>query len=238
MKKIFIALTLIAAMTFTAQAQLLNFGFRAGTGMAVHVDDIAANSPILAANIGGFASFGFTNSESLLAENFWLQTGINIIRRGSNFEEVLDQIFSIREGYYSAWYVQVPVLATFRYELPIRQPGHRALLSLGPAVSYGLFGSYYDRKVSRGLPQEDWNYEHYGNAFDELDRLDVSFQLGVGYEFQDLSVMLQMDYGFLAVRKVDDALNDGADINSSVKVVPQGNNFALLLTVGYQFPVR
>ena len=83
MKKILIALTLFVTLAVTAQAQFLNFGFRGGVGMGVHIDDLADNSPILAANIGGFVTFGFTNSQSMLGENLRLQTGLNLIRRGS-----------------------------------------------------------------------------------------------------------------------------------------------------------
>lgn len=237
MKKILVLITLVAALSTASHAQFLNYGVRAGVGFATHVDDLAINSPILAANIGGFVSFGFTQSQSLLAENFYLQTGLNLIRRGSNFREILEMAMSIREGYYDAWYAQIPILATFHYELPIREPGHFALLSVGPAVSVGLLGNFYDKKFSRGLPQEAWNYEITEPVFNVANRLDVDFLLGVGYEYQDLSVMLQLDYGFLAVAEAPDALKRimGVDENATV---PMGNNFALLLTLGYQFPIR
>lgn len=237
MKKILVLITLVAALSVTSHAQFLNYGVRAGVGLATHVDDLAINSPIMAANIGGFVSFGFTQSQSLLAENFCLQTGLNLVRRGSNFKEILEMAMSIREGYYDGWYVQIPILATFRYELPIREPGHFALLSMGPAVSYGLLGTFYDKKFTRALPQEAWNYEISEAVFNVANKLDVNFLLGVGYEYQDLSVMLQLDYGFLAVAEAPDALKRimGFDENATV---PMGNNFALLLTLGYQFPFR
>ena len=237
MKKILIALTLFISLSFTAQAQFLNFGVRGGAGMAVHLDDLADNSPILAANLGGFVTFGFTNSQSLLAENFYLQTGLNLIRRGSKFEEVLDGIMSIREGKYDAWYVQLPILALFRYELPVREPGHHALLSFGPAVSYGIFGTLQDKKITPYLPQTDWNYDISEPVFNTSNPLDVDLLIGVGYEYQDLSVMLQLDYGFMAVSTSPDALNISQN-EPTIKNVPLGNNFALLLTVGYQFPIR
>ena len=237
MKKILILLTLVVALSATSRAQFLNYGVRAGVGFATHVDDLASNSPILAANIGGFVSFGFTQSQSLLAENFYLQTGLNIVRRGSNFREVLEMAMSIREGYYDAWYAQIPLLATFHYELPIRQPGHFALLSVGPAVSVGLLGTFYDRKFARGLPHNTWNYEINEPVFNVANRLDVDLLLGVGYEHQDLSVMLQLDYGFLAVAETPDALKRATGLDDNA-TVPMGNNIALLLTVGYQFPIR
>ena len=237
MKRFLIGLALMAVMATTAQAQFLNYGVRAGVGFATHVDDLADNSPILAANVGGFVSFGFTQSESLLAENFCLQTGLNLIRRGSKFQEVLETPMSIREGKYDALYAQIPILATVRYELPIRQPGHFGLLSVGPAVNIGLIGKYQDRKFTRGLPQRDQNYIFDLPAFDVMNRLDISFLFGVGYEYEDLSVMLQLDYGFMAVTDSPDVLKRIADENSNA-IVPLGNNIALLLTIGYQIPFR
>jgi hypothetical protein len=237
MKKILVVLTLLFTLSLTAQAQFLSYGFRGGVGMGVHLDDLATNRPILAANVGGFVNFGFTNSQSLLAENFYLQTGLNLIRRGSNFEEVLESIMSIRKGTFDAWYVQLPVLAMFRYEMPIREPGHYALLSLGPAVSYGLFGTLHDVKITPRLPQSDWNYDITQPVFDVQSPLDVSFLFGVGYEYQDLTAMLQLDYGLTAVSSSPDALNISQDAER-IKTVPIGSNFAILLTIGYQFPIR
>ena len=237
MKKILIVLTLFVTMSVTAQAQFLNFGIRGGVGMAVHLDDLADNSPILGANLGGFVNYGFTNSQSMLAENFYLQTGLNLLRRGSNFQEVLEGIMSIRQGTFDAWYVQLPILAVFRYELPIREPGHHALLSVGPAVSYGIFGTLHDKKITPRLPQSDWNYDISVPVFNVLNPLDVSILLGLGYEYQDLSVMLQLDYGMTSVSSSPDALNISQE-TAQIKNVPIGSNFALLLTLGYQFPIR
>ena len=237
MKKILIVLTLFVTLSVTAQAQFLNFGFRGGAGMAVHLDDLADNSPIMAANLGGFVTYGFSNSQSLFAENFYLQTGLNLIRRGTNFQEVLEGIMSIRQGTFDAWYVQLPILALFRYELPVREPGHHALLSVGPAVSYGIFGTLHDKKITPRLPQGDWNYDVTVPVFNTLKPLDVSLLFGLGYEYQDLSVMLQLDYGMLAVSSSPDALNISQD-SQQIKSVPIGSNFALLLTLGYQFPIR
>lgn len=238
MKKILIVLAVLVTMSVTSRAQFVNFGVRVGAGIATHVDVLAQTSPIMAANIGGFATFGFGGSESLLAENVYLQTGLNLIRRGTKFVEVLEATRSIRDGYYDAWYVQLPLLAMFRYELPIRQPGHHVLLSLGPAVSYGLFGTMDDRKVTPSLPQETWNYHKIEPVFNTLKPLDVNWLLGLGYEYKDLSVMLQLDYGFLSVLDVPDALNNNSESGVANNVVTLGNNCALLLTVGYQFPVR
>jgi hypothetical protein len=70
-----------------------------------------------------------------------------------------------------------------------------------------------------------------------MNRLDISFLFGVGYEYEDLSVMLQLDYGFMAVTDSPDVLKRIADENSNA-IVPLGNNIAFLLTIGYQIPFR
>lgn len=244
MKKILFILSLLAATTFSAKAQFTDFGVRAGVGYAYYADDIATNSPILAANVGGYISYGFTNSQSMLAEMFRLQTGVNLIRRGSHFEEVLQDILSVRQGMYSAWYVQVPLLASFRYELPVREPGHVGLLSFGPAFNYGLFGTNKDLIFTHGYPQSDWNHKFSKPVFDVISPIDVSFLLGVGYETQDLSVMLNLDFGCMSVLYTEDALrndpnyNDGHNYEGGNTLVPHGNNCALLLTIGYKFPIR
>jgi len=226
------------------RSQFLNYGFRVGTGMGVYVDDISKNSPILAFNLGGFVNFGFTGGQSLVAENFMLQSGLNVVCRGSRFNDALEKglSLSIDDGYYKAWYLQLPILATVRYELLIRDPGHYILFQVGPAVSFGILGQYHERKISPYMPQITWNYEEYGDAFSNehnpLNRLDVGAIIGVGYERHDLSVMLHLDYGFLAVAKDDDILKQAADPDDKKAYVPGGNNLALILSVGYQIPFR
>lgn len=284
MKKLLIALAVLMSLTLTSQAQFINWGVRGGVGIGTHADNMSSSTPVMAANVGAFVSYGFTQSQSLAADNFCLQSGLNIIRRGTHFNEVLEKglSMSVREGYYSAFYMQVPVLATIRYELPLREPGHRVLVSLGPAVSYGLFGEYVDRKISPGMPQQTWNFEIKEDVFKVLDRLDFNFLFGAGYEWKDLSFMLQLDLGLLAVSKSEDFLKASerdafknqyiannmptseelavmtpeqiSSITGSISAaadkaakeafgdvnmyVPNGNNFAVMLTIGYQFPIR
>ena len=88
MKKIFL-LGLMCLMGFMgAQAQFSDYGVKLGVGMATIEDDLSTKSPVLGLNAGGYINFTFAQSESVLAEIFYLQTGLNIIHRGSNFEEI------------------------------------------------------------------------------------------------------------------------------------------------------
>lgn len=179
----------------SAQAQFGDYGVKAGIGLATMNDDLSTKSPVIGASIGGYLNYTFVKSASVLEETFFLQTGLNLTRKGSNFQEVLENGASLmfREGYYHAYYLQLPILACVHYELPIRSSGHVVGLFIGPAVSYGLFGRYGDRKITPGVTSPAANYDVNFNGtnedrqvFNHLNRLDVSAIVGISYEYKHL----------------------------------------------------
>lgn len=145
-----------------AQAQFADYGVRAGLGVATISDDLSTKSPILGAGVGGYINYTFVNTQTIFGEFVYLQSGLNLNRRGSNFHEVLENenTMSVRDGYYHAYYLQLPLLVGFRLELPIRQSGHIAGIIVGPAFNVGLFGRYKDRMVSPGNPSSIANYDN------------------------------------------------------------------------------
>ena len=145
-----------------AQAQFADYGVRAGLGLATISDDLSTKSPILGATVGGYINYSFRNTQTILGEFLYLQSGLNLNRRGSNFHEVLENenTLSVRDGYYHAYYLQMPLLVGFHFELPIRSSGHRAGIIVGPAFNVGLFGRYKDRMVSPGNPSSIANYDN------------------------------------------------------------------------------
>ena len=145
-----------------AQAQFADYGVRAGLGVATISDDLSTKSPILGAGVGGYINYPFVNTQTIFGEFLYLQSGLNLNRRGSNFHEVLENenTMSVRDGYYHAYYLQLPLLVGFRLELPIRQSGHIAGIIVGPAFNVGLFGRYKDRMVSPGNPSSIANYDN------------------------------------------------------------------------------
>lgn len=145
-----------------AQAQFADYGVRAGLGVATISDDLSTKSPILGAGVGGYINYTFVNTQTIFGEFVYLQSGLNLNRRGSNFHEVLENenTMSVRDGYYHAYYLQLPLLVGFRLELPIRQSGHIAGIIAGPAFNVGLFGRYKDRMVSPGNPSSIANYDN------------------------------------------------------------------------------
>lgn len=240
-----------------AQAQQFgDYGVKACLGLATYTDDLSTKSPILGATLGGYINFDFTQTESPAGELFYLQTGLNLNRRGSVFEEVFENAsnISIREGFMHAWYAQIPVLACLHMELPVREAGHVVGVFAGPALSVGLFGRYADRKVSPGVATYTDNYDIDVNGtpsdrsvFNHIKRIDVSAVFGLTYERGPLCVAFYVDHGFIATSKGDDILriieNGQAQIldqanNTNTKPVevkiPNGNNTAWMLSVGYR----
>ena len=229
------------------QAQFGDYGVKVGLGWSSLEDDLATDSPVLSASIGGYINYTFAESESVLAEIFYLQSGLNIVRKGSNFAEHRENGNNImaRTGYYHPWYAQIPILACVHFELPIRQEGHSVNAFLGPAISIGLFGGYGDRKITPGVPSPSANYDVNFNGsaadravFNHIKRIDVSAIAGLSYEYGDFTVSLYVDRGFIPTSSGDDILRiiqNRQSQSSDVEVkIPDGHNVAYMLSVSYQ----
>lgn len=237
---------LMGLMGSQARAQFGAYGVKGSVGMATIADDLSTNSPIVGAGVGGYVNYTFAESQSVLAEIFYLQSGLNINRRGHNFEAVLDRDnhLSIRQGFYHAYYAQIPILACVHMELPIRKAGHVVGVYAGPAVSIGLFGRCRDRMVTPGVSSYKVNYDvdmHGSSAdravFNHLQRLDVSAIVGLSYEYRNFVFSLYVDHGFLATSKEEDILrvieNNLSGTNNITTKIPNGNNNAVMVSVGY-----
>lgn len=233
-----------------AHAQFDDYGVKFALGTATLADDLATKSPILGANVGGYVNFTFKHSPTALSEIFYLQTGLNIIRRGNRFEENFENgnTLSFREGYHHAYYVQLPVLAGVHLELPIREPGHIVGFYLGPAVSYGLFGRYADRMITPGYTSRAANYDvNFSGTdddralFNHISKLDVSAIVGVSYEHGNYTFSLFVDHGFIATSEDVDVLRIINDAQAGVTTnvndlphIPNGNNNAVMFSVAYK----
>lgn len=229
-----------------AQAQFGAYGVKGSLGVATIADDLSTSSPIMGAGVGGYINYTFAQSQSVLAEIFYLQSGLNINRRGHNFETVHDKDnhLSVRQGYYHAYYAQIPILACVHMELPIRKAGHVVGVYAGPAFNIGLFGRCRDRMVTPGVSSYKVNYDNdlHGSAadravFNHLSRIDVSAIVGLSYEYSNFVFSLYLDHGFLATSKQEDILrvieNNLSGTNNVTTKIPNGNNNAVMVSVGY-----
>lgn len=249
MKKIVFIAALVSFFNLQSSichAQFGGYGVKAGLGLATISDDLGTKYPVLGATVGGYINYTFAKSESVLEETFFLQTGLYLTRKGSSFEDAFENGSSLyfREGYQHAYYLQLPILACVHYELPIRASGHIVGFFVGPAVSYGLFGRYNDRKITPGVASTSANYDLSLNGSDEsrqvfnhLDRLDINAIIGLSYEYKRFGVTFYIDRGFLAVSEGDDILRiieSGTSSKKESVKIPNGHNMSYMLSVSYE----
>ncbi len=237
MKRLIIIL--FVALAFSASAQISGFGVRLSGGLSTITDDLTEKTPIFGASLGGYLSYGFERQHNVLSQLFYLNIGLNVARRGGIYSEKFDiaeNLLTERVGKYDALYVQVPVLAQFRFELPMmRRQRHYASLLVGPAVSVGVIGQYSDRAVTPFMPQREVNYViDHAAAFDYMNRLDVSAVVGLEYEINNFTLGLFMDYGFCSVKDEVDAVKT-IENGGETTMHPGGNIMSFLLSVGYKF---
>lgn len=259
MKKILTLLAFAFLLQIPAKAQFVDYGFRLANGASYVADDLLTHTPILGFSIGGYVDYMFTEWKNPWAENIFLQTGLNITRRGTNFQQVFVNMLSIRQGFFHNWYAQIPVIAGFKYEIPQLPAGNYVNFFLGPTVSVGLFGQLLDRQVTPGMPQASNNYDTFvtgskddRSSFKNLRRFDVGLILGVGYQWHNFTFDLYMDHGFIALMKKEDVLapfdqsqnqnnqNDNSQNNTKPKDrnAYTGTNNAFMLAIGYQLPIN
>ncbi len=234
-----------------AQAQFGDYGVTAGYGLATVKDELNTNTwPVSAYTLGGYINFEFAETQSVLSDHFFLQSGLNLISRGHKYEYIyeLGTDMWIREGRYTAWYLQLPVLACVNLELPVRRAGHVVGLFVGPAVEFGLFGPYEDRKVHPSAPQRTENYDlaidgdaAARDAFSHINRLDVSLLFGVSYTRGDWTARLYVDHGFLATSTGEDVIRlseraqaaTESERNAIRTRIPNGHNTSFMLSLSY-----
>lgn len=255
MKKIFLSLIAILLLSTSVQAQWTHFGIKVGGGSSTHVDDLTTSGPILGLTLGAWAEYGFTEAEAMYADNFYIQTGLNYIRRGSHFEEVKEfgANFDTRIGFSHAWYLQLPVLACFRYELPIPEADHYITFHAGPAFSFGINGNYREQRINPFKPQDDYNYDTYFSdspsdrrVFNHFRRPDVNVIFGIGYQHSFFAIDIYVDYGFLATSVDKDLLKtqeqadlEAQNLDSDIRTVaPNGNNCSVMAAFTWRIPIK
>ncbi len=245
MKKIIILSSFVLLFSLAGRAQFSCFGVQLGGGYSRLADDIVSKGGTFGFNVGAFLTYDFSNWRSPLANRLYLQSGLSLIRRGGKDEAVFvisDGVQMTHSGSIEAWYLQVPLLAALRLELPVRKPGHYFNAFLGPAFSIGLWGDYMDRSDDSGHANNDVNYIVSDNkVFDHITRFDVSVLAGIGYQYKNWFVRAWIDYGFMAIDEGKDILreleNTQTGDNKST-AIPNANIVTYMLAVGYQFPIR
>ena len=254
MKKVLTILAFAVMMQFAGHAQLVRYGAQMGFGAAYVSDDLLTHSPIMGFNLGGYADYMFTEWKNPWSENIYLRFGLNVVRRGTNFQQVwVLEPRSIRQGFYHNWYAQIPVIAGFKWEIPQLPAGNFVSVYLGPAINVGLFGRLWESRITPGMPQRTHNYDTYitgdkdaRRSFKHMRRIDADIIVGVGYQWHNFTFDLYLDHGFVALMKKDDVLN-GVVYNQTSGTPTTSNddrnsytgtNQAIMLSIGYQLPIN
>ena len=148
MKKLFLivalAVSAIAAQAQKAEKGDFNIGLTVGFGMAdIRVEDRADDQQgILNFSLGGVVDYTF-------ADNFFLESGITLQRKGCEFETE-DGLFSYTR-IVNLWYVQVPVLLNYKFNL-----GSVSLIpQVGPYIGYGIGGKTRNETTISILGEEE-----------------------------------------------------------------------------------
>lgn len=256
MKKILVLMALVAAVQLPIRAQFVQYGAHVGGGISFVTDDLLTSSPVMAVGIGGYADYMFTEWKNPWSENIYLRTGLNINRRGTNFSQDLTFMESMRRGYYHNWYLQIPVIAGFRYELPSLPAGNFINVFIGPSFSVGVFGRRWDRQVTMNMPQVSFNYDTYITgtrddraSFKHVRRLDAGVIFGLGYQWHNITVDIYMDHGFVPLMKRADVLapydvvqgrteENMTEAEKAERNAYTGTNQAFLIAIGYQLPIN
>ncbi|MBP5535396.1 MAG: outer membrane beta-barrel protein [Bacteroidales bacterium] len=226
MKKLLLTIILSTVALTGARAQFTHYELTFGTGIASTCDELISRSGIVALNVGPAFHYSFQNMQMAFADNMYLEIFPNLSRRGGRWEQVWQDMHSLRRGYYHAWFLQCPVTVGYKFELPIRAAGHNVGLFVGPAPSVGLFGRYWDRQVTPGYPQADVNYDtdrspnkKDSHIYKHIRRWDVSLLCGATYRRNNLTVNLYYDHGFAPLLYQEDAL-----ISSTTSATTQSGN--------------
>ena len=162
---------------------------------------------------------------------------------------------SYREGFYHSYYLQVPVLVGWRWEMPLQVADQYLNFYFGPAANIGVFGNRGDRQVTPGYPMESINYDTYVTnkgdkpVFNQIRRFDLSLNMGVSYQHGDFEFGMWFEHGIIALMYEDDVLNvlernnyqqNGTNTGDKPKSHNgyTGNNNAVMVGMTYLIPWR
>ncbi len=228
-KKIIIACIGTWLLSFSASAQFSAVGVRAGMGFARMADDLYMKST-LGYSFGGYVNYSISLGNSPLME-FDLQSGLFLVRKGAKMEK--NDLISDITDIYHPWYLQIPILVTYKYHLPFKDE-HYISISVGPAANIGLFGTYKHTVISPsliGFFGPEMNSQTEQGAFNKMSRFDVSLIIGIGYQYREYTFDFYIDNGFIVPMKEVDA------------IYPERNSFSgslqsFTFTLGYKLPLK
>ena len=230
LSKIFL-IVIVAFVANNVNAQeKFSFGVNAGATLS---DMLAARNPSVNTPFGRNSyglTFGYTFGVTVdynLTDNFFIQSGLSFITKGSKDEYTVTIMTEILGGtYYSelhkhknqSLYLQLPIYAGYKFQVA---ESVKLLFNVGPYFAYGIGGktkSEWKPQGGSGVSGSD-KKDTFGD--DGLKRFDCGLGFGAGVEFGKIGVNAAYYLGLIGVH---------AD-NSSVTL----KNRSFALTVSYKF---
>ena len=134
--------------------------------------------------------------------NVWsLQTGLNFVSKGCKYTD---------NAKANSLYLELPVMAGARINTA---SGFDVLFKAGPYLAYGVGG-----KTKATVSNIEANVDTFGD--NGLDKFDAGLGCGVGFEFSQIVIGLEGQFGLTKVQ-------------SATNYAPK--NIAAFLTLGYKF---
>lgn len=151
-----------------------------------------------------------------------LETGLLVSTKGINMHEeevIFEQKYSFKERI-NLLYIDIPVTAKVYHELA----GQKVFGIIGPCISLALDGKVKAEEVFMGDTDSVTFELEFGNDEnrDDLRRLDIGLQIGVGIEIN--SIQVGVNY-ILGLANVSAARQDGATILNRVFSISAKYNF-------------
>ena len=245
MKRLLYILAIFFAAALPAKAQFSSYGVNGAIGYSYITDDIIAAKGLLSYSGGISITYGFDKAKSVMADYFFIRSGLNLVHRGGFFEadyKINATTSMHRSGYYKAYYLQLPILPSVRFDFSNSNAKQYLVAYLGPALCFGVFGKFSDECVDADHPLAAINYKIIDDpVFDHANRFDLDAILGVAYQYNNWELRAYMDYGFLSLGDIEDVLktfeNQQQGTNEKT-TIPTGNVVSFMFSLGYNFPIR
>ncbi|MDR1756926.1 MAG: PorT family protein [Culturomica sp.] len=190
MKKILL-IAVMAAIACGTYAQKVTWGVRGGLNLPKVAFDTEGEAPDYKAktgfHLGVVADLEITGS-------FYLQPGLYLTTKGAQLEESEGQ--ASYEQKVNLSYLQVPVLASYRFDLGDDLKLH---LNAGPYLAYGVGGKIKEETKWQGGSEEN-KYDAFGTSGEDtekggLKRFDAGLSLGAGVSIGKIYAGLNYDLG-------------------------------------------
>lgn len=185
---------------------------------------------------GGF-TFGITYDYTIKSvPNFSIMGGLFYVPKGISMWD--------DEEVYNANYIELQVLAKYKYDLPVLNNELNIFAMAGPYIAYGVSGSIDVEDDPDGIFED-------ASTFDLYNRFDAGLALGLGVNWRNYSLTFRYDLGLsnifdkenyaegiLALNGVEkttksyDYLKE--DIVSELEDISVKNR-SFMITVGYRF---